>query len=185
MAELGGGLLLGEVEEDLLGAVDQVRRLAGTFPAEAGDLAAYADEPAERCSLLDDLRVVARVGARRHERGQLVDPHLAADVLELPALVQLVDERDRVDGLALGVERERGAVDLRVAVAVVLSPVGRKNLAHGRDRGGREHHGAQDGFLRVEVLRGYLRILDGRCPGAVRRHRTRLYGAWTQPSGAC
>ena len=65
-----------------------------------------------------------------------MDAHLAADVLELAALVQLVDERDRVDRLALRVERERGSVDLRVALPVELAPVRGENLAHGGDRRG-------------------------------------------------
>jgi hypothetical protein len=56
------------------------------------------DQPAERRRLADDLRVVVGVGGRGCDRGQLVDPELAADVLELAALVELVSEGDRVDG---------------------------------------------------------------------------------------
>ena len=63
------------------------------------------------------------VRGRRDERGELVDPLAAADVLELAALLELVDERDRVDRLAPGVERERRAVDLRVALAVEVARV--------------------------------------------------------------
>jgi hypothetical protein len=43
-----------------------------------------------------------------------VDRGPAPDVLELAALLELVDERDRVDGLALGVEARAARVDLRV-----------------------------------------------------------------------
>ena len=75
----------------------------------------------------------------------------AADVLELAALVELVDERDRVDGLALRVERERGAVDLRVALAVEVARV--EDLADRPDRAGGEHHRPEDGLLGLEVLR--------------------------------
>ena len=97
---------LREVEDDLLGLVDEVGRLARPFPAEPGDLAAGADQAAQRRHLAHDPRVVAGVRARGDERGQLVDAHAAADALELAALLELVDERDRVDGLALRVERE-------------------------------------------------------------------------------
>ena len=174
VAELRGGLLLGELEEDLLGPVDELGGLSRALPAEAGDLAPDPDEPAERRSLLDDLRVVAGVRARRHERRELVDAHLAADVIELAALVQLVDERDRVDRLALRVERERGSIDPRVALPVVLAPVRGQNVAHGGDRRRRQHHRAEDRLLGVEILRRNLRLDDRRGPGSVRRHRTRL-----------
>jgi hypothetical protein len=121
-----------------------------------------------RIGLVDDLGVMARVRARRDERRELVDARRAADVLELPSLVQLVDERDRVDGLALRVEGERGAVDLRVALAVEVVPVRVQDLAHGGDRAGREHHRAEDGLLGVEVL-GRDRSLLERLGHAVAR----------------
>ena len=121
-----GRALLREVEDDLLGLVDELGRLARALPAEARDLAAGPDEPAERGRLADDLRVVAGVRARRDESRQLVDARFAADVLELAPLVELVDERDRVDRLALRVQRERRAVDLGVALAVELAPVARE-----------------------------------------------------------
>ena len=112
MAELAPRALLREIEDDLLRLVDELGRLPDPVPAEPRDLAAGPDEPAQGRRLADDLCVVARVRGRRDERRELVDAHLAADVLELAALVELVGERDRVDGLALGVEDERRAVDL-------------------------------------------------------------------------
>ena len=79
---------------------------------------AGADEAAQRRHLTHDPRVVGRVRRRRHERRELVDPRAAADLLELAALLERVDERDRVDRLALLVEREAGAEDDSVALAV-------------------------------------------------------------------
>ena len=147
---------------DLLGLVEQIGRLAGTLPAEPRDLLADADEAAQRPHLVDDPRVVRRVRRRRDERGELVDPRPAADVLELAALLELVDERDRVDGLALRVERERGAVDLGVALAVEVAGV--EDLADRPDRAGGEHHRPEHRLLGLEVLRrdrGGLRRWDG------------------------
>ena len=109
---------LREVEHDLLGAVDELRRLARPLDAEPGDLLACADEPAQRRHLAHDAPVVGGVRGGGNERRQLVDADLAAGVLELASLVELVDERDRVDGLAAAVERQRRAVDLRVALPV-------------------------------------------------------------------
>ena len=65
---------LGELEDDLLGLVDELRRVAGPVPAEPRDLAARADEAAQGRRLADDLRVVAGVRGRGDERRELVDP---------------------------------------------------------------------------------------------------------------
>ena len=106
VAEVARDALLREVEDELLGLVDELRRLARALPAEPRDLAADADEPAQRRHLADDLRVVGDVRGRGDERRELVDADAAADVLELAALVQLVGERDRVDRLAALLERD-------------------------------------------------------------------------------
>ena len=118
VAEVARDPLLGEVEDDLLRAVDEVGGLAGPVLSEPCDLGARADEPAERRHLAHDPRVVGRVRRGRHERRELVDAGPAADLLELAALLERVDERDRVDRLALLVEREAGPEDDPVALAV-------------------------------------------------------------------
>ena len=92
------------------------------------------------------------VRSSRHERRQLVDPPTAARVLKLASLLELVDERDRVDRLALGVEGDGRSVDLRVALAVEVARV--EDLADRPDRTGGEHHRPEDGLLGLEVLRG-------------------------------
>ena len=151
VGEVGGDALLGELEDDLLGPVDEVERLAGALLPEARDLRAGADEAAQRRHLGHDAGVVGGVRSCRHERGELGDPGPAADVVELAPLVQLVDQRDRVDRLALRIEPERGAVDERVAAAVEVAGV--DYLADGADRARREQHRPEDGLLRLEVLR--------------------------------
>src|SRR5262249_9979342 len=81
--ELARGALLRKVEDDLLGAVDE---LLGGEPLplepEARDLLPGAHEAAERGHLPDDLRVVAGIRRRRNEGGELVDARAAADLLE-------------------------------------------------------------------------------------------------------
>ena len=160
MRELAGDAALGELEDHLLGPVDEVLRVAGPLPAEPRDLLSGADQAAQRRHLADDPRVVRRVGRRRHERGELVDPHATARVLELAALLQRVDERDRVYRLTARVQGEGRAVDLRVALAIEVPCV--DDLADGPDRPRGEHHRAEDGLLGVEILgrdRGRLRRL--------------------------
>ena len=143
--------LLSELEDDLLGAVDEIGDLALPLLAEPHDLLAGADEPAQSRHLLDDARVVLDVGCRRDERGELRDARLAAGGVELGALLELVDERDRIDGLALRPQRERRAVHLRVALAVEVGRV--EDLADRADGDGREQHRAENRLLGFEILR--------------------------------
>ena len=122
VAELRRNPLLREVEDDLLGAVDEVGCLAGTVPPELRDLAARPDQPAQRGELVDDPRVVRGIRGRRHERRELLDARPASHLFQLAPLLERVDQRDRVHRLALRVELEGGAVDLRVALAVEVAP---------------------------------------------------------------
>src|SRR5581483_3732656 len=127
LGPLAGDALLREVVEDLLRLVDEVARLAGALPAQARDLPTGADE-----------------------RRELVQPDAAADGLELGALLQLVGERDRVDGLALRVQPERSAIDLRVRLAVEVARV--HDLADRPDRPRRDHHRPEHALLRFQIL---------------------------------
>ena len=106
--------------------------LARPLLPEPGDLRPGPDEAAQRRHLAHDPRVVRGVRGRRDERRELVDPRAAADLLELAALLERVDERDRVDRLALLVEREAGAVDGAVALAVEV--LGGEDLGDRADR---------------------------------------------------
>ncbi len=150
VAELGRDAALREVEDDLLGTVDEDLRLARTFPAELGDLLAGRDQAAQGRHLADDARVVRRVRRRGYEGRELVEPDSSTGTLELPALLELVDEGDRVHRLALRVEGECRAVDLRVALAVEVGRV--EHLAHRPDRARGEQHRPEDGLLGLEVL---------------------------------
>src|SRR5205085_8609341 len=71
MTELTRHPGLGEVEDDLLGPVDEVGRLAWPLPAEDRDLAANPYQAAERCHLPHDPGVVPGVGACGDKRRQL------------------------------------------------------------------------------------------------------------------
>src|SRR5204863_9954335 len=112
---------LGQIEDDLLRPVDEVGCLTRPVPAEGRDLAARPYQPAECRHLSHDPGVVPGVRARRYARCELVDPDAATRILKLAALLELVDERDRVDGLAPGVQPEGSSVDLGVALAVEVA----------------------------------------------------------------
>ena len=142
---------LRELEHRLFGPVDEHHRFAGPLEAEPLDLRSDPDQAPERRHLADDLRVVRGVRRCRDERGELVDPDPAADSLELTALLELVDEGDRVDGLALCVQGECRAIDLRVALAVEIARV--EHFRHCPDGAGGEQHRPEHRLLGFEVLR--------------------------------
>ncbi len=105
---------------------------------------------------MDDARIVRGVCRCGHERRELVQADAAANVFELAALLELVGERDRVDRLTLRVEREGGAVHLRVRLAVEVGSI--DDLADGADRTRRDHHRAEDTLFSLEVLRRNGRV---------------------------
>ena len=154
MVEVAADALLREVEDDLLRAVDELRRLADALLAEAGDLLPGADQPSKGCRLLDDARVMLDVRGRGDERGELRHARGTADLLELAALLELVRERDRVDRLALRPQREARPVDRAVGAAVEIGRV--EDLRDRPDRGLRQEHRAEDSLLGLEVLRRHL-----------------------------
>ena len=95
------------------------------------------------------------VRGARDERGELRDPRLTADPLEVTALVELVRQGDGVHRLALGPQSERREEDLRVALPVEVRRV--EDLARRTDRGRREQHGAEYRLLGFEILRRHDR----------------------------
>ena len=114
--------LLREVEDDLLGPVDELGGLARPLPAEPRDLAARADEAAQRRHLADDPRVVARRSRSRGRappaRGCATRPPTSSSS---PRSSSSSTSVIASTGSPLRVEVERGAVDLRVALAVEVA----------------------------------------------------------------
>ena len=79
-----------------------------------------------------------RVRGGGHECRKLVDPLLAADLFELPELIQFVGDGDRIDGLPVLVQVEDRPVDLRMRLPVEVAAV--HDLADRLDRRrGKEH----------------------------------------------
>ena len=85
--ELARNARLRQLEDDLLRAVHEIRRLAGAFPPEPGNLCSGANEPPERRHVGDNPRIVSGVRGRRHEGCKLVDADAPTRPFELPALL--------------------------------------------------------------------------------------------------
>jgi hypothetical protein len=150
--------LVDELEErgELEGAGGRVRihELATLVPASAnaGHYARIVHEMATLRGLIRAGGEIAQLGWER--------PGETTDLVELASLLELVHERDRVDRLALCVEDQRRAIDLRVTLAVEVRRV--ENLADRPDRAGGDHHRAENRLLGFEILgrnRGGLRGL--------------------------
>ena len=82
------------------------------------DLVGGAQEPAQHRVLADDARVLADVADGGDRAGQQVDRGAAADALELAGLLEVLDERERVDRLADRVQVEHRLEDQAVRLAV-------------------------------------------------------------------
>src|SRR6185369_5987041 len=115
---------------------------------------------------------------------ELVDARAPADLVQLAAPLELVDERDRVDRLTLRVEVERRLVDRAVACAVEVAR--RQDFADRPNRTGGEHHRAKNRLLSIEILRwdrGGRRSLGKLVHGGQINHlRTCHKRAWTTRS---
>src|SRR5581483_3190990 len=182
--EAAADAVLREVEDHLLRAVDELRCLTGPVPPEPLDLLADGGQASQRRHLANDPRVVARVRGRGHERRELVDALLPADLLELAALVELVGNGDRVDGLSLLIELERRPVDARVRLPVEVAGV--EGVARRFDRRLREKHRAEDRLLGIEVLRRERgrNLPDRHHQRAVNRPPVIAATVWTSSSAA-
>ena len=117
-AEVLARVLVGDLEDRALGDVDELAR-RGVVRVDAGlDLVRRAQEPAQHRVLAHDARVLAEVADGGHARGQQVDRRAAAGLVELPGLLEVLDERERVDRLAGAVELEHRREDDPVGLAV-------------------------------------------------------------------
>ena len=172
--------LLRDLEDLVLGVVEQLGRLQAAFERLGNDRRRHFDEAAEECLLADDARVILDVRRRRHGVDEEADVVLAARRVELTAPLELIRKRERIDDLAALGKGGHRAIDAAVPLAVEHSVV--DGLDDARD-GVRVHeHGREHrllGVLRVRrppiavritpEVRGCYRVFDGRAG-----HRPRL-----------
>src|SRR5215207_7857794 len=127
------------------------------------DLVRGPQQPAQHRVLAHDPRVLAHVADRGDAGGEQVDRRAAAGLLELARLLEVLDQRERVDGFAavVEVEHRREYDPVRVAVEVLrMQPL--VDDQRGERRIGQQH-GAEDGLLGLEVLRrGYRPVRQAR-----------------------
>ena len=152
-AEVLARVLVRDLEDRALGDVDELAG-RGVVGVDAGlDVVRRAQEPAEHRVLAHDAGVLAQVPHRGHARGQQVDRGAAAGRVELPRLLEVLDERERVDRLAGAVELEHRREDDPVGLAVEVRRVQPLVDDERRERRVGQQDGAEDRLLGLEVLR--------------------------------
>ena len=169
--ELARDALLREVEDDLLGLVDEVAASRPGAPSRAARSrrrrgSARAASPSRGRSARSGprSRVAGTSAASSWRRTR--PPTSSSSPRSSSSSVSVIAST----GSPCCVERERGAVDLRVRLAVEVARV--EDLADGPDRARREHHRAEDGLLGLEVLgRHGARSRQGRRDGGQLCHR--------------
>ena len=117
------------------------------------DLVRRAQQPPQHRVLADDPRVLADVPDGGDARRQQVDRGAAAGGVELPGLLEVLDEREGVDRLAAAVQLEHRREDDPVRLAVEVLRVEALVDDQRRERRVREQDRAEDGLLGLEVLR--------------------------------
>ena len=124
-AKLAGALLVRDVVEAALDAVDQLLNVPRVGVDVVLGGARGVEQLPQQGMLLDDPGVVADVAGRRDHARQRVDVGRAPGLLELTGAAELVTDRDRVYCLRVGLllQPAHGAEDLLVPRPVeVLGP---------------------------------------------------------------
>ena len=104
-AELLLAVVVRDLEDRPLGALDDVAGLALAGVDARLDLVRRVEQLAQSASSLDDLRVAAHVADAGDRGDQLADRLLAAGLVELAARAQVLDDAQDVDRLARREER--------------------------------------------------------------------------------
>jgi hypothetical protein len=149
-------LFVGDVEEQPLGPLGQLHRLALVLVDGLLDRVRGAQQAAQERVLLDDPGVVAGVARHRDGGRELGDAVAPARLLELALLGEQLRHGERVDWLAALVEPLDRPEDHPVALAVEVL-VGEADVEdHRVHRRLGDHQRAEHRFLGLEVLGRYV-----------------------------
>ena len=145
-------LLVGDLEQQPLGVLGELARLAVAVAHPLLDPLAGAEQPPQQRVLLHDPGVMGGVADSGHVRRQLGDVVAVARLRQLPASLQLLDHRELVGGARLAIEVEEAGEDQPVAVEVEVLGLQLHLVDHRRDGRLGDQHRAQHGPLGFEVL---------------------------------
>ena len=150
LLEIGGDALVGDIEEELLGFLDNGVEVIWGVVAQGRDAHRGIDELAQHGLPVDDVCMVRPVGHRKAVVAEFDDVCPPAHGVELSARLEPVCEGELVDGAGAVVEIFHSLEDLLVGRAVELLC----GELHHRLFGDfwRKHHRSEDRLLGVDVL---------------------------------
>ena len=144
-------LLPGELEDHLLGALEDLLRRFFILVAARGDFIGDLNQSAERRLFFDYLRVILHVGGPREAVGETGQIGGTASALDQIGAAQFVHQGDQVDRLACARQGDHLLVDLSMAVEIEILLA--QDLLHREQRFVVEQDGAEDPPLRVQIVR--------------------------------
>jgi hypothetical protein len=158
-ALLHAGAFLPDVEDLLLGFVqDLVDRLALRVEGGGGDLVAGSHQFAQDGALTHDLGVASDVGCAGHVLRQRVEVGQAAGFLGLAQVLQVLEHRDHVSGLAAVDQGGDGRIRQAVLVAVEIRI--RDQVGHAVPGTVVQQEAAEHAGLRFDGMRGHAQLCD-------------------------
>ena len=155
-AEVLARVLVGDLEDRALGHVHEVARERLVAVDLRLDLVRRVQQPAQHRVLAHDPRVLAQVADGRDRAGEQLDRRARRRRLQVARLLEVLDERQRVDGLALRVQVEHRLVDAPVALPVEVVRVEALVDDQRGQRRVRQQHRAEHGLLGLQVLGGAI-----------------------------
>ena len=170
---------LRDVEDQLLGAVDHLIDILRLLVGQRRDLPGRADQPPQGGGAFDDVAVVLDVDGGGDAADQRGDVGRAADLRQLIAPLQLVDQRDEIGGFAALVQIEDRLVD--PAVLLSIEVVGLQEGGDLDDCVRVDQERAEDGLFGFRIGRdGFVgRVHGSPRHGANRHTRMQAYGVCT------
>ena len=146
-------LTAGHGEDFLFRFVHDVFHFITVLVSLAGDFRGHVDEVSELGLFLDNFRMIADIGGRAHDIGQLGDKAEAAHFVQHIGLAQFLRQRDQIHRLIIVLQAYHGLVDNAVNLPVKI--IGTQDFLHLNDGFFFDEHCPQNRLLRFNVLRGY------------------------------
>ena len=142
---------LRDAEDLFLRARKDVRCALSLAVGVGNRLVRRPDEISKKRLLFYDGGVTGSIGDEPYARRKMREVFDAAHALELAALRERIGKRDEIHRTSRIVDRENALIDISVRRHVKIFCV--KDLHDIEDHFPFEHHRAEDGFLRLDIMR--------------------------------
>ena len=151
--EVAADPLVGDVEDELLGVAHDLVQIVGRVVAHRGDRGARDDELPKHRHALDDVGVALPVRGDGDDAGDVEQVGPAAGRVEFACGLKAIGDRKVIDRHRTRVQVAHGRVDARVRGSIEVLRL--QDHERALDRLGREEHGAENGLLRLDIVRRF------------------------------